>query len=204
MVTAAVLAGGQARRLGGQDKSRFVVGGRTILERELDALRPLASRVVIVADDPARFAGTGLPVVADSRPGCGSLGGIYTALTLGDGPVLVLACDMPFVSSAFLARVTRAGREADVAIPRTADGYHPLCASYAPSCAAAIRARLDSGALKATGFLPDVRVREIGPVEIAPFDPDGLLLLNVNTPADLALAQDAVRRRGGTPERASS
>ena len=37
MVTAAILAGGQARRLGGQDKSRLVVGGRTILERELDA-----------------------------------------------------------------------------------------------------------------------------------------------------------------------
>lgn len=204
MVTAAILAGGQARRLGGQDKSRFVVGGRTILERELDALRPLGSRVVIVADEPARFAGTGLPVVADLWPGCGSLGGIYTALTLADGPVLVLACDMPFVSAAFLARVTEAGREADVAIPRTADGYHPLCASYAPSCAAAIRARLDSGALKATGFLPDVRVREIGPGEIAPFDPDGLLLLNVNTPADLVMAQDAARRRGGTPERAPS
>ncbi len=76
MQTAAILAGGRARRLGGRDKSRLVVGGRTILERQLDVLRRLVPRIVIVANAPEQFADAGVPVLADAVPGCGSLGGI--------------------------------------------------------------------------------------------------------------------------------
>jgi molybdopterin-guanine dinucleotide biosynthesis protein A len=195
MQTAAILAGGRARRLGGRDKSRLVVGGRTILAHQLDVLRQLVSRTVIVANDPEAFADAGVPVVPDAVPGSGSLGGIYTALADAGGPVLVLACDLPFVTAAFLARVIEAGRGADIAIPRGHDGYQPLCANYAPACAGPLRRRIELGALKVVDLLADVRVRELGPEEIAPFDPDGLLLLNVNTADDLARAEQAARGR---------
>ncbi|HSP91241.1 MAG TPA: molybdenum cofactor guanylyltransferase [Vicinamibacterales bacterium] len=195
MQTAAILAGGRARRLDGRDKSRIVIGGRTILERQLDALRRLVPRIVIVANEPERFADAGVPVLADALPGTGSLGAIYTAIADAAGPVLVVACDMPFVTAPFLARVIDAGRDADVAIPRGHDGYQPLCANYAPSCAGPVRARIERGALQVVGLLTDVRVREIGPAEIAPFDPDGLLLLNVNTADDLARAERAAGAR---------
>jgi molybdopterin-guanine dinucleotide biosynthesis protein A len=199
MHSAAILAGGRARRLGGRDKSRIVVGGRTILARQLDVLRCLVPRVVIVANDPEAFADAGVPVVPDAVPGCGSLGGIYTALAALAGPVLVLACDMPFVTEAFLARVVAAGRDVDVAIPRGRDGYQPLCASYGPACEEPLRRRIEQGALKVVDLLADVRVREIGPDEIATFDPDGLLLLNVNTAADVARAEQGASRRSGSP-----
>lgn len=201
MHSAAILAGGRARRLGGRDKSRIVIGGRTILARQLDLLRRLVPRVVIVANDPAAFAEAGVPVLPDAVPGCGSLGGIYTALRAAAGPVLVLACDMPFVTEAFLARVVAAGRDADVdvAIPRGQDGYQPLCASYSQACAGPLRRRIEQRALKVVDLLADVRVREIGPDEIAPFDPDGLLLLNVNTAADVARAEQAAIRRFAPP-----
>jgi molybdenum cofactor guanylyltransferase len=195
MRTAAILAGGRARRLGGQDKSRLVIGGRSILQRQLDLLRGLADRVVVVAREPERYADAGVPVLADAVPDCGSLGGIYTAVASAAGPVLVLACDMPFVTAPFLAFVMEAGREADIAIPRTGDGYHPLCASYAPACADPLLRRIEAGMLKVTGILSDVRVREMGPAEIAPFDPDGLLLFNLNTPDDLARAERAALAR---------
>jgi molybdopterin-guanine dinucleotide biosynthesis protein A len=193
MQTAAILAGGRARRLGGLDKSRLVIGGRTILQRQIDLLHGLVDRVIVVADEPGRFADAGVPVVPDARPGCGSLGGIYTAL------VLVLACDMPFVTTPFLARVLEAGRDADIAIPRARDGYHPLCACYGPACAAPILRRMDAGAFKVMDLLSDVRVREIGPEEVAAFDPDDLLLLNVNTPDDLARAERACAARDRPP-----
>src|SRR5687767_7727765 len=50
MLAAAILTGGQARRLRGQDKSRLVMrdDGRTILERQLDMLAPIASEILIV------------------------------------------------------------------------------------------------------------------------------------------------------------
>jgi molybdopterin-guanine dinucleotide biosynthesis protein A len=191
MQTAAILAGGRARRLGGRDKSRLVIGGRTILARQLDVLHRLVPRVVIVANEPEPFADAGVPVLTDEVPGCGSLGGIYTAVAGADAPVLVLACDMPFVTAPFLARIIEAGRDADVAIPHGHDGYQPLCASYAPSCAGPLRKRIEQRVLKVVDLLADVRVRELGPDEIAPFDPHGVLLLNVNTADDLARAERA-------------
>ena len=163
MQTAAILAGGRARRLGGLDKSRMIVGGRTILPRQLDVLQRVVSRMVIVANEPEHFADAGVPVLVDAVPGSGSLGGIYTALVDASGPVLVLACDMPFVTAPFLARVIEAGQEVDVALPRGNDGYHPLCACYAPACADPIRRRLEQRALKVVDLLTDVRVRELGP-----------------------------------------
>src|SRR5712671_6963470 len=77
-----VLAGGLARRMGGGDKARIAIGGKTILERVLARLAPQCSAVILNANgDPARFADTGLPVVADSVPDfAGPLAGILAGL----------------------------------------------------------------------------------------------------------------------------
>jgi molybdopterin-guanine dinucleotide biosynthesis protein A len=189
MPTAAILAGGRASRLGGLDKSQLVIDGRTILDRQLHVLRRCADRVIIIANDLARFADIGVPVFEDLVPDAGALGGIYTALAIAKEPVLIVACDMPYLTAPFLTRVLEAAQDADVAVPLAADGYHPLCACYTQACATPIRQRLDAGALKVLDLFGDVHVRTIDPVEIAAFDPDGLLLLNINTPDDLARAQ---------------
>ncbi|MGA7490710.1 MAG: NTP transferase domain-containing protein, partial [Xanthobacteraceae bacterium] len=64
-----VLAGGLARRMGGGDKARLRVGGKSILERVLARLAPQCTAVIINANgDPGRFADAGLPVVPDSVP----------------------------------------------------------------------------------------------------------------------------------------
>src|SRR5262245_15184343 len=77
-----VLAGGLARRMGGGDKARIRIAGRTILERVLATFKPQCARVILNANgDPARFADTGLPVLADSVPDFpGPLAGILAGL----------------------------------------------------------------------------------------------------------------------------
>src|SRR5436190_19983604 len=77
-----VLAGGLARRMGGGDKARLWIGGRTILERVLERLKPQCAALILNANgDPSRFADTGLAVVADSVPDfAGPLAGILAAL----------------------------------------------------------------------------------------------------------------------------
>src|SRR5437762_11630135 len=77
-----VLAGGLAQRMGGGDKARIRVAGKSILERVLACLKPQCAAVILNANgDPARFADTGLPVVADSVPGfAGPLAGILAGL----------------------------------------------------------------------------------------------------------------------------
>src|SRR5829696_1248987 len=77
-----LLAGGLARRMGGGDKPLKDIGGRTILERAIERLRPQCDVLILNANgDPARFPFTGLPVVADDVPGfAGPLAGILAAL----------------------------------------------------------------------------------------------------------------------------
>jgi molybdenum cofactor guanylyltransferase len=186
--TGAVLVGGHARRLGGLDKSNLDIGGRTTLDRVLDAMATVVDRVVIVSSSRRPIVRRDLETVFDVLPGCGSLGGIYTAVCVADGPVLVVACDMPFLTAPFLAHLLGAVEGTDVAIPRTEDGYHPLCACYTPACAAPMRRHLDAGHLKVVDALQGLRVREIGPDELRVFDPDHALLINLNSPEDVSRA----------------
>jgi len=198
MSTAAILAGGRSRRLGGRDKSQLVIDGRTIFDRQLRVLRSVVDRVVVVANDPARFMDSGVTVVEDLVRDAGALGGIYTALSIDKEPVLVIACDMPYLTAPFLRYVMDASHEADVAVPRSADGYHPLCACYTQACAGPARRRVQAGALRVVDLFDDVHVRTIDSAEIAAFDPDGRLLLNINTPADLARAHTKPPSTGTT------
>jgi molybdopterin-guanine dinucleotide biosynthesis protein A len=194
-VTAAILAGGRGRRLGGIDKSALIVGTQSILERQLGAVAGLTPHILIVAGDRSRFQRAAVQVVEDLIPGTGSLGGLYSALkTAATEQVLVIACDMPFLTTPFLARLVALGAGRDAAIPRDARGRHPLCASYATCIAEGLKSRIDVGDLRIGEALNGLDVRDVGPEELAPFDPEGLLLLNINTPSEYAIAKAAARR----------
>ncbi len=186
----AILAGGRARRFGGVDKSALHVGRVSIFERQLAALDGLGGRVVVIGGEPARFDGYHVRVVPDRLPRAGALGGIYTALGETTGShVLVIACDLPFVSQLVLRRlVALADETTDAVVPRTADGVQPLCAVYARRLRTGVRRRIESGHLKVQDLLGAIRVRELGPDEIASIDPDGRSFFNVNTPGDLERA----------------
>jgi molybdopterin-guanine dinucleotide biosynthesis protein A len=192
---AAVLAGGQAERLGGANKAALHIGAESILDREIGLLRQVADPVFIVSsrqDVPASAAGEPLRV-PDALPGTGALGGIYTALMASPrARTIVVACDMPFLTLAFLQLLTR-DTSADVIVPRTARGYEPLAAAWSRSCAGVIRRRLDRGQLKAALVFEELRVEELGPEVLAACDPHGLLFVNVNTPHDYERAQESAR-----------
>jgi molybdopterin-guanine dinucleotide biosynthesis protein A len=181
--TAAILAGGAARRFGGQDKSALVVGVQTILDRQIALLSTLAADVLLIGGPPRTVAG--IRHVADRRPGYGPLGGLETALHEARGAAtLVVACDMPYLDGGLLRHLLDCAASADAVVPRTARGYHPLCAVYSPACLAPAARRLAAGQLAMRGLLEDVRVRVVPAEEIARFGDPNRLLANVNTPDD--------------------
>jgi molybdopterin-guanine dinucleotide biosynthesis protein A len=199
-VSAAILAGGRARRFGGADKASLPIGDARIIDRQLAALSAVADDVRIVANDRDRYAGLGVRVIPDAVTERGPLGGLYTALLdASHDRVLVLACDLPFVTAALLQRLVAesgTGQEIDAVVPRSARGLEPLCALYARRCAGLILARIERGELagfeqgdlSVAGLLADIRVLELGPEALAPYD-DGSLFENVNTPHDHARAR---------------
>lgn len=205
-MSAAILAGGLATRFDGRDKSALVVEGRTILDRQIAELSQVTSDLLIVGGDAGAGVPEGVRRVADQVPGCGPLGGLYAALSAARGDaVLVVACDMPFLSAPLLRhlltlagsanRPHRAGGAAgadsvdivdivDVVVPRTERGYHPLCAVYTRACLEPIARRLADGRLTLVALFDDVRVRVVTAEALGAFGDPDRLLANVNTPLE--------------------
>ena len=198
----AVLAGGAARRYGGTPKGLLSVGGRRILDRVVDAVQAVTGAPpLLIANAPgAESWRPDLQTLPDIRPGFGTLGGIYTAVSAGAAPVLCVAWDMPFVPEpllrALLDRMATGGYDAVLPESSGKRGLEPLCAIYGPACAPAIARRLDNGDLKAISFHADVRVGIVPLAQVRGFgDPDELFF-NVNTPDDLVRAEALWRRHG--------
>jgi molybdenum cofactor guanylyltransferase len=135
-VVGLLLAGGLSRRMGGGDKTLRLLGGRTILEHILERVRPQVGLLVLNANgDPARFAGTGLPVAPDVVPDyAGPLAGVLTGLDWAaeHAPavrwVATFATDAPFQPVDLVERLRAAvEREgADMACARSGGREHPV------------------------------------------------------------------------------
>lgn len=192
-VSAAILAGGRARRFGGADKAALTIGSARIIDRELAALSGIADDIRIVGGDADRYAGLGVRIVADALPDAGPLGGIYTALLDARyDRVLVLACDLPFVTRDLLSRIAASGDDRDDAVmPRSARGLEPLCAWYHRRAAAALLARIERGQLSVHTVVDVLRVRELDAEALAPYAGDEAFE-NVNTPHDYERARRSI------------
>ena len=166
------------------------MGTTPILDRQLAVLRAITPHILIVGGDPLRGQGAGVPVVRDRVTGAGALGGLYTALA--EAPteqVLVIACDMPFLTAPFLSALAARGAGLDALVPRDARGPHPLCASYSRRIAPHLDACIAAGRLRVVEAVEGVGVHYFEADELARFDADGRLLFNVNTPEDYARAR---------------
>jgi molybdenum cofactor guanylyltransferase len=198
-----VLAGGLARRMGGGDKARIRVGGKTILERVLARLKPQCARVILNANgDPARFSDTGLPVVADSVPDfAGPLAGILAGLdwAAAQAPeiadVVSVPGDCPFLPRDLVARfiAARESANAPLACAQSGDWRHPVVALWPVALRDDLRhALVEEGLRKIEAWTARHGVAIAG-WPSAPFDP----FFNVNTPADAAEAERIAKHQPG-------
>ena len=185
MPSAAILSGGRASRLGGRDKGAMLVGGRTIRERQIAELGGVARDIMIVGG-PNEAPPAGVRWIPDRLAGLGPLAGLDAALrAAAEEPVIVLACDMPYVRAALLRALLGWLGDFDAVVPRTERGYHPLCAVYSRRCLPAVTEALAARRLRLIDLLKRIRVRDVAGPDIEAFGPRTELLANINTPADL-------------------
>ena len=131
-----LLAGGQSRRMGGGDKALRLLGGRSLLERVIERLRPQVAALVLNANgDPTRFAGFGLPVAADSiadfaGPLAGILAGLdWAAAHRPDCAIVAsVATDAPFLPEDLVSRLVQGMEAAGAELACAASGgqAHPV------------------------------------------------------------------------------
>ena len=190
-----VLAGGLARRMGGGDKARIRIAGRTILERVLATFKPQCAGVILNANgDPARFADTGLPVVADSVPDFpGPLAGILAGLdwaaahALDIGDMVSVPGDCPFLPGDLVERLEAARHAAGtpLACARSGEWRHPTVALWRVALRHDLRkAVVEEGLRKIESWTARHGVA-IADWPDTPVDP----FFNVNTPEDVGQAE---------------
>jgi molybdopterin-guanine dinucleotide biosynthesis protein A len=201
-VRGAILAGGNASRFGGRPKGLERVGGERILDRVAAALGPAVdSPPLLVANAPEAGAWLpGHPTAKDVIPHCGSLGGIYTAVSAGEGPVLVVGWDLPFLPVALLETLAAEAEGCDVFLPESDGplGMEPVCGVYGEGAVPAIRASLDRKDFRTTAFHEQVTVGRLGLERVRALGDPQELFFNINAPDDLVEAEERWRRRAAS------
>ena len=201
-----VLAGGRSSRMG-VDKASLVLGGRTLIQRTIDALGEAADEIVVV-----RAPGQQLPELQSPRPlrivedpveGEGPLIGIAAGLSAATAPVaLVVGCDMPFLRPALLrllAERAAAGRR--FVVPMHEGRVQPLCSAVRRDALEVVRAHVEAGDRRIMSIADDLDVDRVPPGEWAAADPEGRSFEDVDTPEQFEAA--AAREAGGDAPRSS-
>ena len=190
-----VLAGGLARRMGGGDKLRTSIGGVSILSRVLERLKPQCTRLILNANgDPARFADTALPVIADDVPGfAGPLAGIMAGLdwAAAHAPdvayVASVPGDCPFLPRDLVARLHQARVDSGqpLACARSGEWRHPVVGVWPVALRADLRHALTKEDLRKIELWTARHGVALADWPADPVDP----FFNVNTPEDAAAAE---------------
>ncbi|MGE4263780.1 MAG: molybdenum cofactor guanylyltransferase [Desulfovibrio sp.] len=195
-VSAAILVGGAATRMGGTPKALLEVAGKSILDWLRAVLAPRFAEILLVAKEPAPYHGLCQPqgtetpfrLALDALPGRSSLTGIHTALANARTQhVFLTACDTPLLRPALVdALLAHLRPEDDVVLPLKPDGYfEPLCALYSRRCLPFIEAQLARDDHKIIRFFDHVRVSPLLVATLLQADPQMLSFMNANTPDEL-------------------
>ena len=195
-LTVFVLAGGKSSRMG-QDKAFLELAGQTLLERALKLGQSVAPEVVIVGE-VTKFMRMGR-AIEDVYPGRGPLGGIHAALRNTSTPLnLILAVDTPLIERDFLVYlVTEASRSgAMVTVPRSREGWQPLCAVYHRDFGDIAERALQAGKNKIDPLFSQSETRAISQEELQRMGFAEAMFRNVNTPEDLVRAEKDLAAAG--------
>ncbi|MBP2195746.1 molybdenum cofactor guanylyltransferase MobA [Pantoea cypripedii] len=181
-LTGVILAGGQGRRMGGEDKGLMLLRGEPLYQHVLRRFRPQVNIVLISANrNIDRYQASGSQIVTDSLadypgPLAGMLSGLRHSKTEW---VAFCACDTPWIPDDFVARLWQQKADASAVWVKSSLRDHPALALVNRCLADNLEASLLSGERRLMRFL-----QENGGHAVAFADPESAFR-NINTPDDL-------------------
>lgn len=180
----AILIGGDSSRMG-SDKATFEVDGIPMAARVAEAARQAgAQEILLIGGTQARAKKLTGVWKKDAFPGQGPLGGVITALKAAShDSVVVLSCDMPFITDAVVVSLVRGLSDAQASVGRT-DRLNWLCAAWSKSeCLPTLQSvwKREERAVHRAAVLLDV----------AEVPVPAMAVRNVNQPSDLEVNDDA-------------
>lgn len=157
-ISAVILAGGQARRMGGVDKGLQLWQGKPLVEHCYQRLLLQVERISINANRSfADYEKLGLPVFADELADFqGPLSGILTGLKQAETDfVLFVPCDCPFLPLNLLEKLKSAVENSSVLLAYAQDQEreHPTFCLVSPKLAETLADYLARGERKMRHFM---------------------------------------------------
>jgi len=187
-ITGLILAGGRARRMGGQDKGLIELAGNSLIERCITSLSPQVNQIFISANrNIEHYQKLNLSVLQDSMGDHqGPLAGLQRALEMSpDMPVLVVPCDAPLFPKQLADRLLTVYQEDDsfAVIPHDGIRLQPLFALFPPSALKSLNEYLAAGQRKVETWVTSL------PHKVVDFSDQSDCFLNINTKDDLHRAE---------------
>ena len=199
MITIVLQAGGESSRMG-KDKAFLPFLGIPLIKRLMDRFQQLNAEMLIISNNAPPYLEFGLPVFGDVRPGRGALGGLLTALSVANTPLVgLVAVDMPFASPQlirFMADKIQ-GSNLDGIIPSTPNGIEPLHAVYRrESCLTLVEEAIDQDLWRMKAWHKNANLKILEPDETIEISGSEYTFLNLNTPKEFSAAEGLARDLG--------
>jgi molybdopterin-guanine dinucleotide biosynthesis protein A len=184
--TGVLVAGGQARRLGGAAKGFVRLRGVPLAERSLALFRDLFEEVLVIANDPGPWVALGVRVVPDAITGKGAPGGLHAALRGAHTRwIFTAACDMPFLAEGPIRHLASRRDGAPAVLVEWERGLEGLHAFWSRGALPAVERMLREGDPSLRAIAAEIGARVVPAREWREVDPEGRCLENVNTPEDI-------------------
>lgn len=190
-ITGVILAGGQGRRFGGQDKGWLPCAGQPLIQQVLAQLQPQVSTVLINANrHHAQYAALGVPVftdkVADQYDNFpGPLAGIAAGLAAATTEwVLFVPCDAPILPTDLAQRLFTATATAEIAVASAGGRPQYVCALIPQRLWHDAHTFLTAGEQRMQDWFAQYSVQAVRFENV---------ILNVNTPAELLAAEQSMQ-----------
>lgn len=190
-ISAFILAGGKSSRMG-EDKGLISLDGKPVISYVIDELRKLTDDISILTSHE-NYRQFGHPLINDFYKDKGPAAGIDAALHHAKHDVIfITGCDMPFINEAAINKLTGYSLQHEICVVSDGSFIEPLFAVYKRHCKQKWRTLLLQGTLKLSDYFFHFDTN-FAPAETFLLS-DPHLFLNLNTPADLEIAEKWINR----------
>lgn len=152
-ITGVILAGGQARRMEGQDKGLILFNGKPFIEHVIEVFNPQVSKLIINANrNHDKYSQYGFEIISDEYPNyCGPLAGMASVLNKIQTPYLVtVPCDSPFVSDNLVSCLSLAifSKNTEISVAHNGERLQPVFCMIKKTLISSMNAYLTKGERK--------------------------------------------------------
>lgn len=195
-ITTVILAGGAARRMGGEDKGLTLLNGQPMIRHVIDRIAPQSSQIIINCNrSQSAYGKLGYPLVEDSmRGGLGPLAGILSAMEISDSDyILSVPCDTPQLPHELVTRMLSTLKEQNAEACTVSDGdrLHPVVLLLKRELLPKLKTYLNYGGRKVHDWFYSLRHCH------ADFSDQPEAFVNINTPQQLESLQQRVANDHG-------